>query len=666
MISDREKSGIEVSGNMGGKAYVAGIDDENIAHILGLFTDLYSDTIMAFVREYSTNARDAMVEAGIDGPIKITLPTMMSPFFKVRDDGVGLDESDIATIYSRYGSSTKRATNDQNGMLGLGCKSALTYTDTFTVTSVKEGVKTICVVSREGTGVPVMTVPSVRMTDEPNGTEVTVPVKQGDHSVVANRVKNLFQYWPEGSVLVNGEQPRRFDGMKLTDNLYVMQDGEVNRVVMGGVCYPVASGRIRTGLTSGYSILAFVPIGAVNFAPSREALSYDGGTVTVDTLNKLSDDIAGAIQGAVQREVNACKYPADALATVYRWNKITEQNARIKYTYKGKEVPQGFALGRTKHPIYGYDVDEYFESINPPSAYGYRTAVSRRMSLLRADEWSQTGWVTGFDLKKFTPQHRRKLVKLWEDRKLDDVRRWIIVPPQHDAKLPREWVDPKKIVAWDDIKDIKLPVTQNPGSRLNGRIPGSYDCFVNGQFTKGVEANDIDQKLPVYWIAGNRTEASYYVPLLTDRVPTHTFVMMPSNRVEKFKRNFPKAQRVRDGLTAERDKWLNSLPKDARIALAINDQGVAAELSVLDPAKVNDPDLRTAIKDASYKGLHSVIETRRMFRNVLGTDGVGEHKIDWTNPLRKYPLYTSFGFRNHPDHTYQYLNLTYKVTTKGV
>ena len=40
---------------------------------------------------------------------------------------------DIHSIYSQYGESTKRGTNAQNGMLGLGCKSALTYTNQFTM-----------------------------------------------------------------------------------------------------------------------------------------------------------------------------------------------------------------------------------------------------------------------------------------------------------------------------------------------------------------------------------------------------------------------------------------------------------------------------------------------------------------------------------------------------
>jgi hypothetical protein len=671
LISDRQKSGIEVEGNMGGKAYVAGIDDENIAHILGLFTDLYSDTIMAVIREYSTNALDAMVEAGVNAPVEVTLPSMMSPFLRIRDAGVGLDEGDIATIYSRYGSSTKRATNDQNGMLGLGCKSALTYTDTFTVTSVKEGVKTICVVSREGTGVPVMTVPSVAMTDEPNGTEVSVPVKQGDRSAFADRATKLFEYWPEGSVLVNGKPVPRFKGLKITDDLYVIGEGDPygegqqSRVVMGGVAYPVEPSRLKTGLARGYAVVAFVPIGAVNFSPDREKLAYDGvqGKATVDTLARLGDEIRKSIAGAVQREVSACKSPAEAVECVYRWNKITEQNARIAYTFNGKQVPASFKLPETKNPTYGFSETTYFQSVIPPSSYGYRSAATRKDRLVAASEWGKMAWITGFDLQKFTGQHRRKLVKLYEDKGWDLPTKWVIVPPAHDALLPRDWVDPDTIIAWDDIKAVKLPAAMNPGSKLDGRIPGSYDCYVDGSFSKGVEANDIDQSKPVYWIEGNRNRASYYVPLLTDQVPAYTLVMMPANRTDKFKRNFPNAENVSIALRTMRDAWLKGLSKDARIALAIHDQHVQGQLSALDASKVDDPNLKRAVKDASYKDLHSALSTRRMFRNVVGDSD--EAPYFWTNPLEKYPLFDNGVLRTHPQHTYQYLNLAYAATTKG-
>ena len=74
--------------------------------------DLYSDPELAVIREYSTNAFDAHIEAGVTRPIEITTPTHLCPFFKVRDYGFGLDVEDIREIYSQYGASTKRESDD--------------------------------------------------------------------------------------------------------------------------------------------------------------------------------------------------------------------------------------------------------------------------------------------------------------------------------------------------------------------------------------------------------------------------------------------------------------------------------------------------------------------------------------------------------------------------
>src|SRR3954462_183715 len=134
---------LDVTSTLEGEKIAMGISKENMGMVMTILTDLYSNPVLAVIREYSTNALDAQIEAGVDRPIEVTLPGPLSPFFKVRDYGDGLNEDDIRDIYSQYGTSTKRASNDVVGMLGLGCKSALTYTDQFTVTGIKNGVMTM-------------------------------------------------------------------------------------------------------------------------------------------------------------------------------------------------------------------------------------------------------------------------------------------------------------------------------------------------------------------------------------------------------------------------------------------------------------------------------------------------------------------------------------------
>ena len=94
------------------------IDPRNLAHVVGLLRDAYSDPIAAVLREYSVNAYDAHVEAGIpDKQVHITLPGRFDPTLKIRDFGRGLSEDQIESLFCSYGASSKRNSNDYTGCL---------------------------------------------------------------------------------------------------------------------------------------------------------------------------------------------------------------------------------------------------------------------------------------------------------------------------------------------------------------------------------------------------------------------------------------------------------------------------------------------------------------------------------------------------------------------
>jgi HSP90 family molecular chaperone len=85
-----------------------------------LSDSLYSDKVMAVIRELSTNAYDAHVAAGNKNPFKVILPTQADPTFTVRDYGTGLSQKDMEELYTTYGASNKNDSNDFVGCLGLG------------------------------------------------------------------------------------------------------------------------------------------------------------------------------------------------------------------------------------------------------------------------------------------------------------------------------------------------------------------------------------------------------------------------------------------------------------------------------------------------------------------------------------------------------------------
>lgn len=100
-----------------------GISQNSQAHIMTILRDtLYSDKILAVLREYSSNAWDAHRMVGKnDLPIRITLPETETPTLVIRDFGPGMSPDEVFNIYTQYGESTKRGTDDAVGMMGIGC-----------------------------------------------------------------------------------------------------------------------------------------------------------------------------------------------------------------------------------------------------------------------------------------------------------------------------------------------------------------------------------------------------------------------------------------------------------------------------------------------------------------------------------------------------------------
>src|SRR4051794_1315710 len=122
MLAD--KSDLQIESTVSGNRVAMTLDETALVHIMSVLTNLYSDPEKAIIREYATNAWDAHIEGGILRPIEITTPSDLAPFLTIQDYGIGLDEDGIRRIYSKYGASTKRESNDFNGQLGMGCKSA--------------------------------------------------------------------------------------------------------------------------------------------------------------------------------------------------------------------------------------------------------------------------------------------------------------------------------------------------------------------------------------------------------------------------------------------------------------------------------------------------------------------------------------------------------------
>ena len=66
-----------------------------------LSTNIYQDAILAAIRETATNAYDAHVEANnASTPFDIHLPTVLEPYYSIRDYGTGLSKENMKGLYT--------------------------------------------------------------------------------------------------------------------------------------------------------------------------------------------------------------------------------------------------------------------------------------------------------------------------------------------------------------------------------------------------------------------------------------------------------------------------------------------------------------------------------------------------------------------------------------
>lgn len=646
---------LNVQSTLEGEKVGMTLDPDAAAHIMGILTDLYSDPELAVIREYSTNAFDAHVEAGIERPIEVTLPTPLSPYLKIRDFGVGLDIEDIRNIYSRYGASTKRDSNDVVGMLGLGCKSALTYTDQFTLSSVKDGMCTQVSVSRDEDGSGSMTIVAEYDTDDEQGTEIVIPVKQNNN--FEEIAKNFYRFWGEGTVLVNGKAPAGFvPGVKIDDDLFLVSDSQIEHdvVVMGNVAYPMGD----TYNSKSYSIVAFVEIGDVQFTPSREALQMTAKTKA--KIQEIKDRVEAGKQAAIEKMIDASESKPEALKVALTAESLYRYKGLLKY--RGEKIPEEISASYTSEfpgGTGGVEVKRYDYKIFHVVT-GHKSRWQKRWSDERAYPISHVNngkFIVGFDGNSYSTYQFAKLEQ-WRKEKGHPLGTSYLLLPELPADIA-EWIDPEQVFDFEEIKAQKIV---KPGSRKDGRPTGAYRAIVKGVW-ENIQADEIDQSEPILWF--NQDDSLNNIRAI---FPDATFVELAANRVKKFERMFPQSMHVGQALREEADKWVKSLSKDEIIWLKIEDLGYSADriLNALDPARVNDPDFVKVLKlnKKSYPELKK--QSQRFNTPKL-------REIKFRNPFETYPLLNHVSFYSYDDdkettieHLYTYVNAAYAALKESV
>lgn len=278
-----------------------------------LSNTLYSDKILAVVREVLCNAWDIHIQTGrTDRPVDVSLE---GGKLTIRDYGTGISDEDIHPIYAVYGNSTKKLDGTQTGGFGLGSKAPFAYVDHFEVTSFHKGVKTVYAVSKssaEVAGKPsIQSLVSVPCGDE-SGLQVSLAVKHEDLSRFKEVIHTIAKFG-EMNVRYNGTQrlstipfSQAKHGFLMTKDVNGISGSQNHKIFVryGNVVYPVPDhqnikveyakvvqliekvGNARSyGYGTTWKIIFQARPDTISVTPSRESLSMTDHTV--DSIKEL-------------------------------------------------------------------------------------------------------------------------------------------------------------------------------------------------------------------------------------------------------------------------------------------------------------------------------------------------------------------------------------------
>lgn len=651
------------------------VDENSLAKIMSVLTNLYSDPEGAVVREYLTNALDAQIEAQekypayVWRPIEVTTPSHFMKEYKVRDYGIGMSVDDIKDIYSKYGKSTKEQSNAVTGMLGLGSKCALTYTGQFTITGYKNGVRTRAVVSKDDNDIPVFMIVDTRATTEPNGVEISVPVR--DRNSFAEKTRDFLRWWKPGQVLVNGAEPvghglslvkndpLTFDiGGKpvttpvevyLVDPQYRYNHPE-SFVIMGNVPYAVDQEYVDAGLrNANLGFVAYVPMGAIDFPPSREKLFYNNRSKAA--VKSISAGLFDQILQKKLDEVTNAKSYLDAWQAYhglpYAFQNHTKTTA---LTYKGESFQNRY---KADHSVLSWDWNGHGN-------------ISERSYVNIPDHIDGGLIVTGVTYgTKPTSYFKKKVRHYMQDNNISGARAVLT-----DKDIDIRWLDHLPRIDSDTIKAIKLPKT---GVSSGPRAEAPYDYYTfDATKNTSVAGSDVTLTVPkgttLCYISPQDMRETYrkqggspemLIKLLGEN---HMLVVTGKNRFDKFKRTYPSAVPASKAVQDVINKY---------VAASTNAEYIVGQLTYgeqefLKAVKHND------ILDQDIVELAKVVQsggTSTNYKKAEALHGYARRcdiistlpasKTSGTNPCKRYPLMDAAGGRQLL-HLVIYINAVYK------
>ena len=561
---------VSVLSTISGEQIEVDIDPTKFKYLMSTLTNMYSDIAGAVIREYITNALDSHKDAGQTRPIEVTSPGRLNPNFVVKDYGTGMSLEDIRNTYARYGASTRRDSNTAAGSYGIGSKSGLGFgAGQFTVTAIKDGVKTVCLVGMREDETAAMDIVSSAATDEANGVTISIPVNDNIDSF-CSKIHEFHKFVKPGRMLVDGE-PAMFSIDMVNENIGIMQhEGPSytrrHYVVMGDVHYPIDR-NLYGQVDSNFDVVFFVGIGEVNITPSREELNYT--RFTRERLDGLVQEFQDNIFGHMQKIIQDQPTYREAFNKQIDIRSKLAYNLRDKpFMYDDEELPRANrVLGQQVRWREG--VDKYC-----------RTLGEGGMSTI--DE--KTLYIKDWTNKRFTRVQADKIDKYCENNAMERRSFAVFIYGDINYKLFDSRVT---VVSWDEINKIKLPRATTKA----GKPARTYLGRGGGQ----AFGNNIPDPQNNIWYGSKRELCAGYYSKSHQSIAIqysdddNEFYFVSDSEKPKFLRTFPNARHYTEFWTDKLDTYLKNLTDRDRKFITLN-AGIRNG-NLLDSAKIDDPEL---------------------------------------------------------------------------
>ncbi len=516
-----------------------------------LSKNLYSDAIGSTIREWTSNALDSHRRCGETKPIVVGLNRNKQDNyeFTVEDFGTGLDADDVENVISKYGKSTKRNTNNELGMFGLGFKAGLAYGSSFYFVCRKNGIERKYMMY-EGEEVNTIDLLYEQATQELNGVKMILPVKHTDRRDFISKMKIQLAYFENVYFDVNdGDIKNNFTIYRGEDFQYseLISDSSLH-LCLDNVYYPLDFQKLGINKINFPLALRFSLNEGLTPIPNREQLMYSRETkdVILAKISKVADFFAERYNLSVTTEADiftimefysSNRKPVQGFTNglVYEFNELKSfstikllapklPNVKlldlelihrnrdfILGEYKQKYFLRNGTLREAKHSyqsdisindvkkdvyyIYSDKISgikkEWLKSL-PNSYHGnnYNVCLIKKEKKLYLGNVNRTPnyntYASICNLKSFKKSQWRDVIKEFQYIQSLYISKFIDLDK---LDVPQEYLDQRK--AAKDAAKIKLGLT--PGKRrvkLQGEITGKQACqlerFVSGKNAKFV------------------------------------------------------------------------------------------------------------------------------------------------------------------------------------